>query len=67
MTRGELEGAASKYSRRHGVDAEDLADFAADRINDVLDKVLRTLYLCQADRCDHCEKKIRVIEGFKIR
>jgi hypothetical protein len=64
MTRGKLEELASNFGGR---DVDRMADFAADRINDVLDKVLRTLYLCQADRCDHCEKKIRVIEGFKIR
>jgi hypothetical protein len=66
MTKAELEGLADKFDSVRRI-SDDWADFAADQINDVLDRVQRELYLCQADRCDHCEKKIRVIEGFKIR
>ncbi len=62
----ELAGEAIRGLGKDGYDSEDIGDFVAGQINDALDRVQRELYLCKADRCSHCDKKIRIIEGFKI-
>jgi hypothetical protein len=41
-------------------------DFAEKMVNRALDQAIRILFLCQADRCDHCEEKIRKIEALKV-
>jgi hypothetical protein len=41
-------------------------EFAEKMVNKALDQAIRILFLCQADRCEHCEEKIRKIEALKV-
>jgi hypothetical protein len=69
MTRNKLvELTQQALSERHGdrYDATDLSEFIAGQINDGLDRAINELYFCQADRCTHCDEKIRKIEALKI-